>query len=132
MDQIEHKPIAKTLLAAGRALETYVELTRAHGRVMPQSAIQGMFDAAIRHIKLFDSVGGQLLPKHHLWLHMIAQTSYLGNPRCRSTYQNESLNGIVARMCHSCHRATFCISTLQKYDLLQTCDGDLCAGSWVH
>jgi len=108
------------LVQAGEHLLAYYSLCRQYGRVMPEGVVRRLFFHALRHIKLFSSVGGQLIPKHHFWIHLILQSKWLGNPRMRSTMQNESINGLVARVAATCHRATFVVTVFQKWCLQKT------------
>ena len=46
-------------------------------------------------------------PKFHLMFHCIQRAVSQGNPRFSSTYRDESLNGVIARIARSCHRRTW-------------------------
>ena len=125
------QPCAGHLMRAGNALKHYFDMTRAFERRMPRHAVQSLFDCAIVHNKAFELAGGLDQPKHHAFLHLIEQSLRLGNPRLRSTYRNESLNGTVAIMARSVHRSTFIQSILQKYGLLQLYCGHLVSGNCI-
>ena len=88
----------------------YHNLTRSCGRKVPDETLRQMLNCAIRHNRCFQFGGGVLHTKHHYWIHLIHQSKILGNPRLRSTMPNESLNGVVANVGKTCHRATFTVS----------------------
>ena len=107
------------LIRAGKALLEYFQIARANGRKMPRQEIQRMFDCAISHNKMYKAAGGDMMPKHHLVVHMVKQAAIVGNPRFRTTYRNESLNGTVAVLSRSVHRSVFVLSCLHKFKLLK-------------
>lgn len=107
------------LIRAGKALVCYFEIARANGRNMPRPEIQRMFDSAVAHNKFYQQAGGDMMPKHHTFPHLVRQTLKVGNPRFRTTYRNESLNGTVAVLSRSVHRAVFVYAILQKFRLLK-------------
>ena len=106
------------LIRAGKALVRYYEITHSHGRIIPRDAISQMFDCVLSHNSFFERAGGSSQGKSHLALHLVRQSIWLGNPRYRHTYRNESLNGTVATLSRSVHMGTFIRSVLQKWRLL--------------
>lgn len=117
------QPLGEFQIAAGSALQEYFDVQALHGRQVPRQAVKQMLYLALRHNTLLEKCTPHFvkkchLPKHHQWLHAILDTHWQGNPKKRSTYRNESLNGIGARIGRSVHRTTFTVSTFEKFDLL--------------
>ena len=118
----------------------YHNLTRSCGRKVPDETLGRMLNCAIRHNRCFQFGGGVLHTKHHYWIHLIHQSKILGNPRLRSTMPNESLNGVVANVGKTCHRATFIVSVFEKLELLCRFKGNIMIGAhketlnlkWAH
>ena len=107
----------------------YHKLTRSCGRKIPDETLRQMLNCAIRHNRCFKFGGGKLTNKHHIWIHLIHQSKLLGNPRLRSTMPNESLNGVVANVGKTCHRATFVVSVFAKLELLCRFKGNIMLGA---
>ena len=122
-------PQGEYLLRAGRALSHFFAICRSHGRRMSRAIVQSLFDAAISHNKFYKKAGGLEKPKHHAFIHLAIQSLWLGNPRFRTTYRNESLNGTVALVSRSVHRSTFIRSVLQKFGLIQLFAPHLVSGT---
>jgi hypothetical protein len=107
------------LIASGRAALALDAALYDMGPVPTAAQQQAALDAALRHCALFSRAGGRLRPKHHLLQHMLQRARCTGSPQCTHTYHDESVNGIVATIARSTHRATFAHSVLRKYTLLQ-------------
>jgi len=119
------------LVRAGEAAQRYFRLVQTPDTAMSPEVVQQMFDCAIVHNKSFGQAGGVMMPKHHAWLHLIKESFWLGNPSKRSAINNESLNGTVAIVGRSVHRATFLISVLLKWGLLQKYAPQKCSGACI-
>eukprot|EP00969_Alexandrium_andersonii_P220983 9759831-Alexandrium_andersonii.AAC.1 len=61
-------------------------------------ACQKLMDCCKRHVSLLQRASVPLAPKHHLWAHMTMMSLRRGNPRWYSTFLDESLNAVVARI----------------------------------
>jgi hypothetical protein len=59
------------------------------------------------HVVLFHRAGGLLKPKHHMFFHLILDSSWRGVPSLWTTFRDESLNGVIAGIARSCHRNRF-------------------------
>ena len=110
---------ARLLLESGKAALGIEEIMREHDRVLPRAAQCKLLSLYLRHISLFERAGGDLKPKHHLMVHLWQQTCRHGNPRFYSTYRDESLNGVIARIAKSTHRWSFMDVTHRHYSILQ-------------
>ena len=120
--RFQHKvpqPQGEYLLKAGEAaLKVQGEMYK-YGRVMPPESIQIMFDQMLIFNISMQKAGGPIRNKNHMALHLIQKSAFLGNPRHRSTYRHESLNGTIAILARTVHRATFIRSVLSRFHLLQ-------------
>jgi hypothetical protein len=73
-------------------------------RTVPVDTQQKLLIEYKRFNVLFDRAGGILHAKNHLMLHLFQEIRYFGNARFYHTYQDESFNGILAKIARSCHR----------------------------
>ena len=110
---------AQFLLASGKAAQDFESIMHAHDRNLDRPAQERLHAAFLRHVVLFVRAGGKLRPKHHAVFHMVRKTYYLGNPLCYSTYRDESLNGVIARIARSTHRWSLMRSVHHKFAGLQ-------------
>ena len=109
---------ADSLLAAGNALQDYLRLLDETPPQVPQFVCQQLLDFCIRHLRLMMHANVQLLPKHHLWCHLTIRIKDAGNPRCYSTFLDESLNKVLANMASASHRARWEERTFFRVQLL--------------
>ena len=104
------------LLGAAEAAQSFDDVLYAAARdEVPDQ--RGLLAAMQRFAHLF-GLCSTLRPKVHLMMHLILQADYLGNPLNHHTYQDESLNGKLARIARSTHRRRFMIATMTKYKLM--------------
>eukprot|EP00959_Pyramimonas_sp_CCMP1952_P019889 420123-Pyramimonas_sp.AAC.1 len=82
------------LLPAADALLRHLAIIRDGGPTLPHKDMQELMDTFHRHITCFERGGGKFIPKHHLWCHLVMLVPMNGNPRCYSTFLDESLNGL--------------------------------------
>ena len=75
-----------------------------------------MLDKFKMHVNLFRKLGGGLLPKHHLMLHMLALVWWHGNPLSYSTWLDESLNTDLKKTLRNCHQHCFESSAFAKME----------------
>ena len=101
-------PTGGPLLAAGACLVKYLDITRAHGDVLPPQAIQQLMDAAARFLVLRQSAGIPYKPKMHMMVHLVYQATTFGNPRCLGgTWEDEGLNMQLAVAARTAHAAVW-------------------------
>ena len=72
------------------------------------------------HVALAKDAGVPMYPKHHLFRHLAAEICRKGNPRFYSTYHDESVNGVIANIAATTHRARLERMTFRKYGYLTT------------
>eukprot|EP00959_Pyramimonas_sp_CCMP1952_P213237 4461734-Pyramimonas_sp.AAC.1 len=112
-----HKEI---LLAAGRALVTFSDALDSEPRHIPVNTCKKLQDLADLHVGLCEQAGVNMYPKHHMFRHLAAQIRRKGNPRYYNTYWDESVNGVVADLANTTHRARFERMTFRKYGYLKS------------
>ena len=94
------------LLRAGKAAMDFDAVMANRPRAIDERTCGMLFDHYNRFIAL--------LPKCHMMYHMIQRAVRKGNPRMYSTYIDESLNGVIARVCRSVHRRGWGFGSVQK------------------
>jgi hypothetical protein len=107
------------LLAAGQAAQDF-QGACAGPTTMPKEATQErMWRSTRRFVHMFHLAGGNTVPKAHVLLeHLVQRVPYLRRPRACTTYADESLNGVIARIARSCHRRHFGRAIHCKYKVL--------------
>ena len=95
------------LQSASQAALSMDVVLRQEGRTMGRSQCQTLFQNYTRFLTLYLRAGGVWRPKCHLLVHLIQRALVKGNPRLYSTYRDESLNGIIAKIARSAHRWTW-------------------------
>ena len=123
-DESQDRIRGEYLLAAARSAREVDRLLSNNGRVgQPLAEQQTLMNHYVRHVTMFVRAGAELVPKHHQMIHLIQQGRKLGAPHLRSTYVDESLNGVIARIAQSAHRWSFSEVTHYKYAGLQAMTG---------
>ena len=95
---------AKLLLAASTSAMDFEALLKNCKRNVPLETQEQLLVEYKRFNVLFSRAGGHLNPKNHLMLHLIQGLDFHGNARYYHTYNDESFNGVIARIARSCHR----------------------------
>ncbi|CAE7238530.1 unnamed protein product [Symbiodinium sp. CCMP2592] len=120
LQNCEQSHMFDLLLRAGRAAEAFDRVMASHTRVFPTDACDSLHQSYHRFIVLCSRAGVPLLPKGHLMFHLVAQASVRGNPRCYSTYIDESYNGAIAKVCRSVHRRNWALAVYRKLEMLES------------
>ena len=110
------------LLAAAAAEANRFEATlRPAGdrRNLQPYEVQFMLDKYTRFVSLCMSLDISPKPKFHMLYHMILSSLHRGAPKTYQTYNDESINGVVANIAAGCHRATWQETVFTKADLLK-------------
>ena len=102
------------LVRAGDAIERYAMLLKTEPRVMSMAVRQDMMNCAIGFNMSYKAAGGHEVPKFHSFIHMTYGIGFMGNPAYYSTYEDESENGLVARIGRSTSMCQFSFSVLVK------------------
>ena len=98
---------ATSLLAAGDALEDWMQALRGAPRVVPAETCKQLLQLALRRNVLAMHCGVLRKPKHHLFIEMTLSIPYKGNPRFYQCYFDEGPNDAVAKIAATCRRHTF-------------------------
>ena len=94
------------MMAAGQSLERIVRIWNAHGRAIPAHARRACFEAYCAHLRCM-APENCYVPKHHLMIHLLHNTSHFGNPRSYANWLDESLNKTLKATCRATSQATF-------------------------
>jgi hypothetical protein len=112
-------PGSGLLLRAGQALQRFNWISDHCGRRLQASDVQELMATLVEHVACMEHLDVELLPKHHLWTHMVRRSLVQGNFTYYATWVDEDINGVVAIICRSCHAQTFERRVLQKFKELQ-------------
>ena len=104
---VNHSRQCSLLLNAATAALAIEEVLGVASRRLSRVQCQSLFDSYVRFLVLYRRAGGVLKPKMHLVVHMIQRSLKKGNPRLYSTYRDESINGVFAKIARSAHRRTW-------------------------
>ena len=69
------------LVRAGESLEVLMAIFRQHERPMGEEACKTCVALCEEHLDCVDALGLHVLPKHHLFQHLVDEIPELGNPR---------------------------------------------------
>ena len=87
--------ITKRLVDSGVALHKWYLILESEHRRLPVAVQNDMVDQCVRHLVLYQQCGGSMIPKHHQFVHLTRQIIVHGNPKYPTTYEDESLNGVL-------------------------------------
>jgi hypothetical protein len=94
----------EALLAAGEALETYMQLIRTSPFKVPVADCRQLLFLCLRFLRIMQRFGTKDMPKGHLFVHVTKRVRRCGNPRFYSTFWDEGLNLTLANVASSSHR----------------------------
>lgn len=106
------------LLAAGMALQEWIDTTAMAPFRVPVAAQQRLCDLAIRHLLNAEAAGVDLIPKHHAFAHLAFNIGWLGNSKAYSTFLDESLNLLLRTVTAAAHRAKQAWRILNSLNLI--------------
>lgn len=115
---------AATLLAAANELYSFYGVIHSHGPVLPPAAQLQLHTQAKNACSLLQEVwGGPLPPKFHAWVHCACRAGRFGNPAFFSLHVDESLNGVLARLCSRVLPARWSAGAMLRYALMRAARG---------
>ena len=117
-------PNGSFLKVAGQTLVEYMGLLRSSPKAVPIGVCQTLLDLCLRHVTVAKTAGVNLVPKHHMWIHLTLGIRLTGNPRWFSCFTDESLNAVIATIAQTCHRAHWETKVFQKVRLLPTVEAN--------
>lgn len=97
----------RPFLRIGEAMEKLILLMRHSPRVVTVSQAQGFHDAFNALWRNWQLSKLAMKPKLHLLAHMISRSTESGNPGMHTTFEDESLNRVVAQLGRTAHRHVF-------------------------
>ena len=107
----------RLLARAGRCLMEHDAIMEAESRRMSLIARRELLATAVNHVTFYKAAGGHLVYKHHSWIHMALSADHVGNAKTVSTYEDENVNGIIARIGAVVHGTTVSKSIFERLDL---------------
>ena len=105
------------LAKAGDALLQLYKTMENEPRRISTKAAQTMIASIVNHVAFYQDAGGHMVYKHHGAIHMALNAQWQGNPRHVSTYEDESENGVCARIGLRAHGLTFAKSVFERIEV---------------
>ena len=105
------------LHTAGKFLIQWYDTIADTCRVMDRIMQERLFTLALNHVAIYKSAGGHLVHKHHAFVHLSQKVASAGNCGFFSTAEDESENGVIARVGVMVHSRTFDISVFERLEL---------------
>ena len=107
------------LIRSGEAASAFDKVMAENGRILTLGQRQEMLDCLVAHIHCLHRAGSPMIPKQHAMLHLVHALPRTGSAKFTSTYKDESLNGVLARICRSSHGGeTFYATVMRKMSML--------------
>ena len=104
-----------SLAVAGKSLVELTDLSRTLPRRVEGIMQNRMFTCYLNFISAYIASGGKPKPKFHASLHMWRDdTRFHGNPKHTATWEDESENGVTAKVAAISHPMTFALSVFQR------------------
>ena len=104
-----------SLAAAGTWLCELIEMSRTSPRRVEAPDQVLFLNAYMNFLSGYVSAGGKLVPKFHASVHMWRDhLRFHGNPKHTATWEDESENGIEAKVAAIAHPLTFALSVFQR------------------
>lgn len=97
----------RELHACALSLLQWKELLAMQPDVVPDAVCEQLRDWCIKHLVQLDLAEIACKPKHHAFFHMTIRIREMGHPRLYATWQDETLNALVARLAEATHGATW-------------------------
>ena len=95
------------LLQAGEQLLAWFRIVKESPREMGPAHLQQMFQAGILHLASAKNGGVPMVPKHHLFIHMLRRSVVDGNPRTYATFRDEGANRVLAAVARTAYAAVW-------------------------
>lgn len=115
---------ANGLIRSAEFLTEIYTIMAAHGYSIPADSCRRATVCAKNHVVLWSLHGGDVpKPKHHALVDMCRAMGHQGNPKCHTTYVDESLNATISKLAKTVHPNHFAERVLAKYILSRVVDG---------
>ena len=99
--------IVRKYVGIGEEFMNFVGLLRNQPFVVPQPAVQAMYDCITRLTKLWVETGLPVRPKLHMLMHLVDRVPHQGNPAYYATWVDEGLNKLLASLGRQAHRSVW-------------------------
>ena len=114
--KFEDKMRVDAMFECGRCLERYVDLLRASPPRVPEIVVAQLLELWQRHTQLYQNLGFDPLPKHHLMVHATVRQVASGNLWLHSCFGDESINKLLKRACKAALQSNFENTVLTKME----------------
>eukprot|EP00959_Pyramimonas_sp_CCMP1952_P454458 9469938-Pyramimonas_sp.AAC.1 len=114
-NKLPEKDVPVALLDCGGTLLRWMDICDAQDRHVPDDACKELNRLANLHCSLCVQAMVHILPKHHLFKHLSHGIAEKGAPKFYHTYLDEHTNGVIAKICATCHRNRFERRVFSKY-----------------
>lgn len=116
-DKIETRSVRVHLLQCAKALKTWYISLKHKPRVLSVGTHSSLCAQAKKVSKHYKKAGLILKPKFHFLVEMSKNGSVTGNPLHTSTYVDETLNGLLARLMKYSSNSTYALRILQRLEI---------------
>jgi hypothetical protein len=121
LDMLRETPdlsLQEDLVHAGESVLTWSAVSRRSPMILTDPQRKQFVDLMKKHLLNCERANISMVPKHHFFAHASLRLRWMGNPRCYSTFLDESLNMLLRNVMASAHRAHQSWRTLQGFYLI--------------
>jgi len=112
--------VSQLLLESAREAARFEAVLRSSERDMSATNIDESLFHYCRFLSLYSKCTTDLTPKCHLMFHQLLESGLKGKPRFYHSYNDESFNGLVAKIARSCHRNCWAEMFFPKLELTRS------------
>ena len=103
-------------MKSAECLKQYYCIVKDNGPHVPVRECKRAIVAVKKHVVLWSEHSGMnAKPKHHALYELARGIEFAGNPNIYSTYMEESIHSIIARLARTVHPRHFALVALKKY-----------------
>lgn len=106
------------LLEAATCLENLMQIFDEGPVRLPDATVQRCWELYARFCEMTDHLDELLLPKRHLFAHLLEGLGFRGNPKFYANWRDEGLNKLLRSSCRHQSQSTFDSSILVRMDIL--------------
>ena len=104
------------LLEAATCLENLMQIFDEGPVRLPDATVQRCWELYARFCEMTDHLDELLLPKRHLFAHLLEGLGFRGNPKFYANWRDEGLNKLLRSSCRHQSQSTFDSSLLVRMD----------------
>ena len=86
--------------------------------MLPEATVQRCWELYARFCEITDHLEELLIPKRHIFAHLLEGLGFRGNPNCHTNWLDEGLNKMLRSACRQQSQSTFDSSLLVRMDVL--------------